>query len=197
MRIGSRDRISPQQDAMYPNRSSFISGVPRSAWWTEARPDVAPDATITEDIVETQGLTFIGLLERQMWAMSPLMVSYDQQPLGVRVSRVMDGRWTDLTSRAVWAYAREFDAPRPLLDAMQAEAQRRIVGPASLKLAIWLMRGHNEFLLGRRGPSFDAIRLPGDVVPPMWGEAPPIPYSTRPPLVIRPNDPLAGLVAGR
>jgi hypothetical protein len=141
----------------------------------------------------------MGMLSQKLWDLTTSQVGYDGQPLGRALHRTIDGRWTDVVSKAIWAYGRIFGAPQALLDQLVNEAQAHEVGPASLKLAIWIIRGRFIFLTASHfGLGFDNFTLPADVVPPMWGMAPPVPYArANPPLTLRVNDPWADMHASR
>jgi len=186
---------------MFPHRSSFISPAPRSTWWTERRTDTPRPGQVVpplvEEIAETDGLTFVGMLCRKLWDLTSSQTGYDGQPLGRALHQTTDGRWTEVVSKGVWAYGRIFGAPQALLDQLAEEARAQEVGPASLKLAIWIIRGRFIFLTASHfGLGFDNFTLPPDAIPPMWAVAPPVPYShAGPPLSLRPNDPWADMHA--
>jgi hypothetical protein len=84
-----------------------------------------------------------------------------------------DRRWGVNTTRALWALGRANGMPAPLLDAVRATATAQRVTRATLEAAVWLVYRAE---LGAEMPArIRAIVVPADVVPPVWGVAPPIP----------------------
>lgn len=127
----------------YPAPANFDSAQDYAGWWQFARADGVPT------VCATTGAT---------------LVSRARTALGLGPGVWDDGFQSQLIARAR-AYQSQDPSWRPVVGALQADAQAKRVSKTSLVLAIWLAWYQPV------GLRLDAISVPDNFVAPSWGRA--------------------------
>lgn len=159
--------------------SDFTIGSPDGAQWLISFMASDGVTRITYRC-RVNGFVFVRALQERL-AAEPASASFD----GNRYSGDMvaaDGKWGPVTSRVLWSAVRRLGGSPDLLTLIAYEAGWRGAAPratpslgiGSLKAAIWLLhQGPVSNVAG--GVPLEAIVLPPDTAPPVWGRAGAIP----------------------
>jgi hypothetical protein len=185
---------------VYPARSDWASSRPDSAWFL-ARSRAAEGGEWVEQVVQSEGLILIGLLQDRIvraWESIERARARNGHPfhfLGFNRARLpaprVDGRWGSVLQQYVYAFwrtpaliGRGREEAEDVLKVLVRDASRMRLSPRSLAAGMTVLAALDDYAWM---PAFAAtgqrhlqeIVVPDGAIPPVWGAAPPVPFPAR------------------